>query len=169
MEVLNKFGFEPILFLAQIFNFILLFLILKKFLYKPVLKMLDERRQKIEQGLKDAAEADKRLQETIEKESKILKEAQAQARKMLDEAKTTQQQMLRDAEEATQAKVEKMLDEARKQITYEAAQTEKRLTANVSQLAVQFLQQSITDLFGTKEQEIIMKNAVKKLQEKRAD
>lgn len=169
MQILGQFGFEPILFIGQIINFILLFFILKKFLYKPIITMLDDRRRKIEQGLKDAAEADKRLQETLEKESKILKQAQEEARRMLDEAKSTQEKMLRDAEESTQQKVDKMLLDAREQITYETAQAEKRLQANVSKVAVQFLQGAISDLFGAKEQEMIMKNAVKRLKEKRAD
>jgi F-type H+-transporting ATPase subunit b len=167
MEVLHTFGFEWTLFAAQIVNFLLLFWILKKLLYKPVLKMLDDRRHKIEQGLKHAEEADRRLEQTLEKESKILKEAQEQARKMLNDAKEQQALLLREAETATQEKVESMLNEARSQITHETAEAEKRLTASISKLAVDFLQEAITGLFGAKEQEIIMQNAIKKLKDKK--
>lgn len=166
MEILHRFGFEWTLFGAQVVNFLLLLWILKKFLYKPILAMLDERKRKIEQGLKDAAEAEKRLQQSLEKESKLLKNAQEQARKLLEDAKEQQQLLLIEAEKTTQDKVDAMLSEAKQQITHDTAEAEKRLTKNVSKLAIEFLQTATADLFGAKEQEIVMKNAVKKLQTK---
>src|SRR5437870_10658982 len=57
MEILKNFGFEPILFIAQIVNFVIIYLILKKFLYKPVLKLLKDRKQTIAGGLKQAEES----------------------------------------------------------------------------------------------------------------
>ena len=48
MELFGKLGIEWKLLLAQGLNFILLLIILRKFLYKPILKMLDERKAKAE-------------------------------------------------------------------------------------------------------------------------
>ena len=76
MEILNNFGFEPILFFAQIVNFLIIYLVLKKFLYKPLLKVLNDRKHKIEEGLKSAEESNRLLKETIDKEQEILKNAQ---------------------------------------------------------------------------------------------
>ncbi len=70
MEILNNFGFEPILFVAQIVNFVIIYLLLKKFLYKPVLKLLKERRDIITKGLKQAEESARLLEETVQKEEK---------------------------------------------------------------------------------------------------
>lgn len=169
MEILNNFGFELILFAAQIVNFLVIFFVLKKFLYKPMLKMLDERKYKIAEGLKNADEAAKRLEETLQKEEKILSKAQEQARKLLEETKQQQAEMMRTTEETTRLQAEKMLKEARDQITFETAQAEKRITAHISELSIRFLQQSLSDLFGPAEQEEILKKAIKKLKDKRAD
>jgi F-type H+-transporting ATPase subunit b len=169
MQILNNFGFEWTLFAAQIVNFLVIFFLLKKFLYKPMLKMLDDRKHTIAQGLKHAEEADKRLQETIEKEEKVLRTAQEEAKRMIDEAKMQQASIMQNTEEQTKARVETMLQEAREQIEFETTKVEKRLTAHVSRLAIQFLQQSSQELFGPTEQEAIIKNAVKKLKDKRAD
>lgn len=166
MEILGNFGFEPILFLAQIVNFLIIFFLLKRFLYKPMVKMLDERKKTIADGLKFAEEADKKLQETIEKEETILKKAQQEARKLIEETKVEQEEFMRKTEESAHLRVEKMLQDAREQINFETAEAEKRLSAQVSRLAVQFLQQAVGDLFGSQEQEMIMKNALKKLQKK---
>lgn len=166
MEILNNFGFEWILFIAQIVNFLIIFFVLKKFLYKPVLKLLKERREKIEEGLKQADEAAKLLDETIQKEEKILKEAQEKARKLLEEAKLQTEDMLKKSEEQTKKKVDEMLKDAREQIAYETGIAEKRLETNISKIAVSFLEKSLKGFFGQKEQEIIMKDAIKKLTNK---
>lgn len=166
MEILKNFGFEPILFIAQIINFLIIVYLLKRFLYKPVINMLEERQKKIAEGIKSSEEAEKKLQETIQKEETIIRKAQEEARKLIDDAKIEQAQMMQRAEEATQAKIDKMLQKAREQITFETAQTEKRLEAHISRLAVDFLQKSVQGLFGPKEQEMIMKNALQKIKKK---
>jgi F-type H+-transporting ATPase subunit b len=169
MEILNNFGFEPILFAAQIVNFLIIFFLMKKLMYKPMLKMLEDRKRKIAEGIKNAEEANKKLEEMILKEEEILKKAQEQAVNLIEEAKVQQAEIMRQTEETTRAQTEKMLKDAREQIAFETAQVEKRLMSHVSKLAVQFLQQSVQELFGANEQEAIMKNALKKLKEKRAD
>jgi F-type H+-transporting ATPase subunit b len=55
-------GINWYLLIAEIVNFFILLLLLKKFLYKPVLGMLEERRVKIEEGIKKSEEAETSLQ-----------------------------------------------------------------------------------------------------------
>jgi len=164
MEILNNFGFNWILFVAQIVNFLIIYWLLKKFLYKPVLKLLEERKNKIAAGIKDAEDAARLLEETLQKEEKILKTAQEKAKQLIDEAKTQSDAILKQSELETKKKVDEMLKEARTQISYETGLAEKRLEANISKLAIEFLEKSIKGLFGEKEQEVVMKNALKKLE-----
>ncbi len=166
MQLFYNFGFEPILFLGQIVNFLIIFWVMKKFLYKPFLKMLDERKHKISEGLKNAEEAEKRLQEVLVKEEQILQKAQEEAKMLLQEAKKERDDLFQQAEIKTKERVEAMLKEAKDQISFESAQVEKKLTTHVSRLAITFLQQSMHDLFGEQEQELIMKNTLKKLKKK---
>jgi len=72
MEIFNQFGINPLLLLAQVVNFAVLLFILKRFLYKPILKVLEERKKRIEESLKNAEEIEKRLVETAELEEEIL-------------------------------------------------------------------------------------------------
>ncbi len=96
-----------------------------------------------------------------------MRDAQEKAKKLIDEAKTQSDEMLKKSEEDTRKKVDQMLLEARDQIKYETGIAEKRLEVNIGKLAVAFLEKSISGLFGQKEQEVIMKQALKKL--KKAD
>ena len=53
---MDKLGIEPVMLLTQVINFLVLVILLTKFLYKPILKLIDERRKKIEEGLQLAQE-----------------------------------------------------------------------------------------------------------------
>ena len=56
-QLIQAFGIDARLILIQVVNFGLLMAALTYLLYKPVLKMLHDRQEKIAQGLKDAEEA----------------------------------------------------------------------------------------------------------------
>lgn len=59
--LLDAFGIKGPLLLAQLVNFGVLFIALSYLLYKPVMKVLDERRAKVAQGVLDAEEATQKL------------------------------------------------------------------------------------------------------------
>ena len=60
-QLIHAFGIDARLILLQVINFGLLMAVLSYLLYKPVLKVLAERQEKIAQGVKDAEEAGKNL------------------------------------------------------------------------------------------------------------
>ena len=126
---MEALGINPNLLITQILNFIILFVLLRMFLYKPVLNMLNTRKQKIQESLEyaekvkaDAAaqqkEFEKKLEETRretqaaasaaaqvgEKEREaIVAQAREEARKMVEQARTQiefeRKQMLSDLRE----------------------------------------------------------------------
>lgn len=60
-QFVTQFGIDWKLMVAQLINFAVVFFVLKKFAYKPILKLLDERKQKIEDGLSFAEKAKQEL------------------------------------------------------------------------------------------------------------
>ncbi len=166
MNILNEFGLNPVLLIAQVINFLIILFILKKYLYKPVLTMLAKRQNSIKQGLLDSEEAKLLLQETEEKEKAVLRAAGESAKKIVDDTKKQKGQLLKEAEIMAKKKVDEMLKDAKLQITFETREAEKRLSLHISQLAIDFLEQSLTDVFSESEQDIIVKRAVGKLKKK---
>ena len=57
MDIFGQLGINGAFLLAQIINFLILFYLLRRFLLKPVMNMLDARRQRIEDGMKAADRA----------------------------------------------------------------------------------------------------------------
>lgn len=166
MEILGKFGIDPILLVAQIVNFLIILFVVKKFALKPILQMLRNREATIKTGLEQAEKAQKLLEETAEKEKEILKKAHSQARELLDEAKKQGEELLATSESKTQAQIEKMLADARVQIATETNQAEKRMIAHISELAISMIEKSSSELFTGKEQNLIIDRALKTFKKK---
>lgn len=84
---MEQLGIEPLQILAQVFNFTVLVILLNKLLYKPILKALDERRNKINEGLKYAEKMKIEEEKSAEKREEIIKKARIEAVEIIDEAK----------------------------------------------------------------------------------
>lgn len=166
MEILGKFGINPILLVAQIVNFLIVFYILKRFAIKPILTMLKNREKTIREGLTQADEARQLLEETSEKEKAVLRKAQLEVKAMLEEARKHREDLLTETESKTKAQADRILQEAREQITFESKEAEERLVGHISALAVDIVKQSSSELFTQKDQASVIENAVKNLKKK---
>ena len=87
--VLNIVGLEICVpeLIWTIINFFLLMFLLKIFLYKPVLKILDERRAKVEEGFAESKMAEADLKETNAAVTEELSAQNAKAREYIGQAK----------------------------------------------------------------------------------
>lgn len=166
MEIVKNFGLDPILLGAQIVNFLIILFLLKKLLYKPVLKILKERQEVVKEGIKKTEEARLLLEKTQEEEKEILKKAQSQASKILEDAQKQAETVLKNGEESTKNQTERLLKEARDQITIEAKETEARLAENISKVAADYLKKALSELFTEKDQKSVMERALKQLKQK---
>ena len=101
-ELIHKLGIEWKLLLAQIVNFIILLILLRKFLYKPLLKLMNNRRQKIVEGLEKAKKGEEEFQKIAELREKELVKVQGEAEVIIAKAKEVgdekQQEILKEAE-----------------------------------------------------------------------
>lgn len=164
MELLKDFGFDPILLTAQIINFLIILVVLKKFMYKPVLDMLKNRENEIKKGLKDSEDAQKRLEDAEEKEKQILQKARAEADKMVTDAKNEADALKAEKLEQTRIEVEKIIESGRATIALETKEAEDRLTGKIGTIAIALLEKSLAGIFGEKEQKEILKKATLQIQ-----
>jgi F-type H+-transporting ATPase subunit b len=85
-SILNSFHVELGLFIAQIVNFAIVFAVLYYFVIKPLMKVMKERSEKIEESLKQADQVAKKLTETEEAYDKKISEARIEAGRIIEEA-----------------------------------------------------------------------------------
>lgn len=166
MEIFETFGFDPIIVVAQIINFLVIFYILKRFLYKPLFKTFKTRESLIKESIEKAEAARKELEKAKQEEREVMKKAQATAQQMLKDAKEQSAMIISDAEEAARKQTQQTIQEAKEQITREAKAAQQQLDKHVSKLAVELLEKSLTNVFTEKEQSQIVAKAVKSFEKR---
>lgn len=113
--------------LVQILNFIIIFLILSAFAYKPLLNLLNERRKRIAQGLEDAKIAAEARENAEHEAAEIIAKAQADAAERMRES--TERAVA--AEKEIIAEAEKESAKIRQDAVSEANQERERILAEV--------------------------------------
>jgi F-type H+-transporting ATPase subunit b len=130
-------------------NFILLFVLLSVFALGPLRRMLDERRARIEEGLRDAEQA-RRDRESAEAERvAALQEARREANDIITRAQKVAQDS-RDADiAATKAELERLRDRASAEIEAEKQRAISDLRAEVADLALQAASKVVGETLNT--------------------
>ena len=111
-ELLTVFGVNWKLLLAQGINFALLLAILSYFLYKPVLRMIDERREKIAEGVRTAERAARSLAEAQKKGDGIVGDASREAEALVKTARARAEEKGAEIVKSAEARAEGVLTDA---------------------------------------------------------
>ena len=125
------------LFFWVLITFLLFFLLLAKFAWKPILNALGQREHAIKESLEAATKAKQEAQEISRENQKALREAEAVAQKLRKEAIAEAEVLRADRVEKARAEADKMLNEARTAIHQEKKQALIELREEVSRLAIQ--------------------------------
>jgi len=126
MELLGKLGIDWKLLLAQAVNFLIVLVVLTKFVYRPVVKFLDERRARIEQSLKEAQRIEAELKAMEVKRSEVEREARQQAQVILKQAEAEAERQRQETLVRVRVEAEKVVADAR--IKFQAEQDEAMRT-----------------------------------------
>ena len=86
-DLIQAFGINWKLLLMQLINFGLLLFVLHRFLYKPMLAMLEKRRKIVEVGVKNARKAESKLESAEEEKNQIISKSNQKAGEIIDRAK----------------------------------------------------------------------------------
>ncbi len=135
-KILTDFGVQPVYLAAQVVNFVILLVILKKFLYKPVLKVIEDRKKAIADGLDNSRKIEDQLQTTEQESAEKLAEASKQAKLILAHASNTANKIIADAHQKAQIDIDLMIEQGRKSISDERDLMKKQLQGELAGLVV---------------------------------
>ncbi|MDR0956474.1 MAG: F0F1 ATP synthase subunit B [Endomicrobium sp.] len=166
MEIIQKFGLETKLFLFQLINFSIIVFILKKFLYKPLEKILDERKNKIEQSLRDSENAKIALDNAGEEAKKIIATAKSNADKLMVSIKVSNDETKEKAKEEAKQCSEKILEDARCKALAEFEVVNKQIGKISIDISSKILSKILSDLFTDDEKQKLMLRVLDKMYEK---
>ena len=136
-QIASTFGVDWPHLLAQIISFSIVCILLHRFAYKPILKILEERRLQIAQGI---AETEKIRAELAQAEAKcrdMILRANGEATKLIEEAHTAAGRVQQQETQKAVAAAEQILSKSREAAAQEHARMLTELKREVGQLVVQ--------------------------------
>lgn len=149
---MEKLGINLGYFLFQVFNFSVLAVLLYAFAYRPILKMLADRKNKIAQGLEDARVAAEARANAEKEAAKILAEAQTKAAGIVKEATERAEKVAGEMKTAAEADLARQREAALAEAQVERERILGDLRGQVAALSIAAAQKLIGDALDEKRQ-----------------
>jgi len=145
-QTADTFGWNWKLFLAQVISFCIVAFLLRRFAYKPILAVLEDRRRKIEEGQLNAEKIRKELADAEKRYQEIVAKGNADAQKMIDEAResaahlserkqqeaiTAAEQIVAKAKEAAALEHERQMQALKRELGHLVVETTAKVTGKV--------------------------------------
>lgn len=136
-QIANTFGVDWPHLVAQVISFAIVCILLHRFAYKPVLQMLEARRQQIAQGIADAERIKSELAQTETQRQQVMMQANAQATKLIEEAQVAAARVQEQETQKAFAAAEQIIVKAREVTVQEHALMLVELKREVGRLVLQ--------------------------------
>ena len=143
MKLLEEFSFG--LFILQTVLFIALFLLLKKFAWKPILGAVDEREEGIKNALDSAKKARQEMESLNADNERILKEARAEREAMMKDARELKTKMISDAKNEAKVTADNMISQALEAIENEKKSAMAEIKSQVASLSVEIAEKVVKE------------------------
>jgi F-type H+-transporting ATPase subunit b len=137
-------------------SFAVLFFVLKKFAWKPIVGTVNDREQSIKDALASAENAKKEMENLTADNERILKEARAEREAMIKEARDLKTKMIYDAKDEAKETANKMISLAQEAIENEKKSAMAELKNQVASLSVDIAEKVIKNELSQKDKQLIL-------------
>ena len=136
-QIALRFGVDWSHLIAQTISFCIVAALLYRFAYHPVLAMLEERRQRIADGLAAANKNKAELAETQAQRQQVIAQANEQANRLIDEARNSAARIQDQKVQEALAEAQRIVADARKEAAREHDRMLAELKREVGKLVVE--------------------------------
>ena len=154
---------DPGLFIWTILTFVLLFAVLAKFAWKPLLLMLDERQKSIENSLLSAEKARKELEGINEESEAILTKARNDAQTIVSNAKSAAEKLKEDIVSKAKLEADGQLEKAKNQIAIEKDKALLEIRQEVVDLSINVAEKIIKKTISKEDNTKIIEDSINNL------
>lgn len=152
MEALARLGINPIYLLSQIVVFSVLAFLLSKFLYNPVLNMLEKRKDRIAKGLEDARAAQEARAKADEAAAEIIEEARRKAQQVIAEASHSAEQVRVNIQAQAEEEAKKTVAQAWEDAQLERDKILSEMRGQIGVLAIAAAQKVVGEVLDEERQ-----------------
>ncbi len=136
MAFFEAFGVDVFKLGFQIVNFLILLYLLNRFLFKPAMRRIDERQNKLSQGLEDAAAAARDRELARQEREAALAEARQESEALVQRAARTAEATSAEILAAARESADQLTERAREEIAAEKDRALAEIRAEVADLAL---------------------------------
>jgi F-type H+-transporting ATPase subunit b len=136
---------DPGLFFWMIVSFLIVFFILKKYAWKPVMNALKNREKSIENALRQADKVKLEMEKLQSDNQKLLAEARIERDKILKDARLMKDKIIEEAKGQAQEEAKKLVESARTSIQNEKKAAIKEIKDQVAVLSIQIAEKLLKD------------------------
>ncbi|MDK3160328.1 F0F1 ATP synthase subunit B [Kamptonema cortianum] len=136
-DLIHLLGISWPKLIGQIVGFGIVLFVLQKFGFKPVLAMLEARREKIAEGIANAERVKKELAQAQVKSQEILDAAEKQAQKHIEEAREAATRILNEQTQKAIAQAEAIIKQAREASALDTERQRAELKKEIGRLVVE--------------------------------
>lgn len=149
---------DPGLFIWSTVAFLILFFLLSKFAWKPIVQALDERERSIEDALSKAEMAKAEMAKLISENEDLLREARLERDNILKEAKEIKDQIINDAKDSAKAEGAKLIEKAKDEITNQKLAAMAEIKNQVSTLSLDIAEKVLRKQFEDQDKQQALVN-----------
>jgi F-type H+-transporting ATPase subunit b len=135
-NVAHQFGVYWPNLIAQVVLFAIVYWVLKRYAFRPVIAMLEERRRRIEEGQINAEKIKKQLAEAQAKYEEILANASAEAQRLIEEVRASGDRLAEQKRQEAIAAAEQITLKAQEAMALERERIMAELKQELGRLVV---------------------------------
>jgi F-type H+-transporting ATPase subunit b len=162
-NVAQQFGVYWPNLIAQVILFVIVYFVLRKYAFGPVVAMLEERRRRIEEGQLNAERIKKQLAEAQAKYEEILARANAEAQRLIEEVRLSGERLSEQKRQQAMAEAEQIITKARESIEQERERTMIELKRDFGRLVVEVTEKVTKKVLTPEDQQRINEEALRDL------
>jgi F-type H+-transporting ATPase subunit b len=161
LKILGNVGFDWRVALFNFINFLIVFWLVKRFVFRPIKNILDERQKKINDGLEDAKKAKTSLMMAEEKSDEIVSKAKLDGNEIISLAHDQEKAIIDQARTKAEAEAVNVRKKAESLILQEKKKAETEVREGAADLIVDGIKKVLAEEIDRKKSEQIIKDLAK--------
>lgn len=157
---LGTLGINLKIFIAQLINFTVVLLVLWKWAYRPIVKLLEERQEKVAKSVKQADEIEKRVQELEVEQKEVIATAKSEAHKILEEARMSAEDRKKTLLDSAKSEVQGVVIQGKAQLQAEKEQMIRDARTEIATIAVEAARKILSESIDEKKAEKLAEGVV---------
>jgi F-type H+-transporting ATPase subunit b len=150
-SALDALGINGLAFISQLISFIIVLVLLGKFVIPRILQTLDKRQAVIREGIENAEKARQDLAAATARSEQLITDASRQAQVIIDRATKNAEQIARQIEEEARVRAEQIHQQQIARIQQEVNRARQELSRDVVNLSIEVASKVISRSMNTKD------------------